>query len=116
MSLDIYLTPTACKVCGLAPEGYSANITHNLGKMAEVAGIYVALWHPADFQPIPIRLARDLIVPLELGIKAMESDPGKFQAHNSTNGWGTYKDFLPWLKKLLAACYRLPDAEVSVSI
>ena len=31
------------------PEGaYSANITHNLGKMAEEAGIYKHLWRPEE--------------------------------------------------------------------
>lgn len=29
-------------------DGYHANITHNLGKMAEAAGIYHALWRPDE--------------------------------------------------------------------
>ncbi len=33
----------------------------------------------------------------------------------SVNGWGTYKNFVPWVAKYLAACEEYPDADVSVS-
>lgn len=35
--------------------------------------------------------------------------------NNSPNGWGTYKYFVPWLEKYLAACKEYPDAVVEVS-
>ena len=44
MSLDIYLIPPRCEHCGERGEGYDANITHNLGRMASEAGIYEVLW------------------------------------------------------------------------
>lgn len=38
MSLDVYLRPNKCPYCGRADEGFSQNITHNLGAMADEAG------------------------------------------------------------------------------
>jgi hypothetical protein len=64
VSLDVYLydqgepfTETCtCERCGHEHEAanqnrtclYQANITHNLGKMAQEAGIYTALWRPEE--------------------------------------------------------------------
>ena len=61
MSLDIYLEIPAgierwceCLRCGklhttTSPEeGYEANITHNLSRMAQDAGIYHYLWRPEE--------------------------------------------------------------------
>jgi hypothetical protein len=45
----------------------------------------------------------------------MKADPARFDKYNASNGWGTYKQFLPWLEEYLAACERMPDAAVSVS-
>jgi hypothetical protein len=52
MSLDVWLTATRpCEV-------YSDNITHNLGEMADAAGIYKALWRPEE---IGITKAAELV-------------------------------------------------------
>ena len=93
-------------------EVYSSNITHNLGKMADVAGIYEALWRPEE---IGINKARQLIEPLTAGLAALKADPAKFRAHNPPNGWGTYEGFVLFVEKYLAACREYPDADVSVS-
>lgn len=106
MSLDVYLTllqPTAV---------FDANITHNLNRMAKEAGIYEACWRPEE---IGIAKASQLIEPLRQGIALMESDPERFEKYDAPNGWGTYNDFLPWLKRYLEACIEHPDADVSVS-
>jgi len=106
MSLDVTLTavrPTTV---------YDANITHNLGAMAEEAGIYKACWRPEE---IGITKAAQLIEPLRNGIAQMKADPARFEKHNSPNGWGLYKNFLPWLERYLEACEANPDADVSVS-
>ena len=106
MSLDVTLTKTMpCAV-------YDANITHNLGKMAEAAGIYNHLWHP---ETVGVKTAGDLIEPLQAGLKIMLDDPEKFKQFDSPNGWGTYDHFVPWILKYLNACIEHPDAEVSVS-
>jgi hypothetical protein len=42
MSLDVYLTAVRKTTI------YSSNITHNLGAMAQAAGIYQACWRHED--------------------------------------------------------------------
>ena len=113
MSLDIYLKPNVCPHCGRGDDGFSANITHNLGDMADAAGIYGILWHPEDNG---ITTARQLIVPLIKAVADMRAHPDIYKVHDSENGWGTYADFVPWLERLLEACEANPDARVEVSI
>jgi hypothetical protein len=123
MSLDVSLygepIEDQCKCeCGhqhfrsYQPELFTANITHNLGQMAAVAGIYKAVWRPEEDG---LHRAADLIGPLREGIACMKVDPAKFRAYDAANGWGTYTDFIPWLEKYLAACEEYPNAEVKVS-
>lgn len=107
MSLDVYLTlPEPTRV----PNG--TGIFVNLGRMAELAGIYKHLWRPDE---IGITKARQLIEPLPIGVALMNREPERFIALNPTNGWGSYKDFVPWIERYIAACCEYPDAEVSVS-
>lgn len=103
MSLDVYLTrlmPTTV---------YQANITHNLGKMAAEAGIYQHLWRPDE---IGVTKAEQLIEPLTRGLELLKSDPVRFEAFNSPNGWGTYQHFVPFVERYLEACKENPGAEV----
>ncbi len=93
-------------------EIHSQNITHNLTDMAREATLYVPLWRPEE---LGITKARQLIKHLRMGIEFMEAEPDKFKAHDSPNGWGTYADFLPWLKELLQKCEEYPDAELETS-
>lgn len=90
---------------------YSSNITHNLGSMAEAAGIYDCLWRPDEHG---ITHARQLIEPLREGLRLLRSDPERFKKHNAKNGWGTYEHFVPWVAEYLAACEEWPDAKVAV--
>ena len=106
MSLDVYLTKIQpCEV-------YSSNITHNLNDMAEEAGIYKHLWRPEE---IGITTAYQLIEPLRNGIALMKSDPERFKKHNSSNGWGMYEHFLPFVEEYLSACEENQDATIHVS-
>lgn len=91
---------------------YSANITHNLGKMANAAGIYQHLWRPEE---LGIILARDLIEPLAEGLNKMKADPEHYKQFNASNGWGLYEHFIPWIEKYLEACKQYPESEISVS-
>lgn len=112
MSLDVYLNPPRCSHCNNAPEGFTANITHNLGAMAREVGIYEACWRPEE---IGITKAAQLIEPLRAGIALMKADRPRFEKHNAPNGWGLYEHFLPWLERYLAACEEHPDWDVEVS-
>lgn len=120
MSLDVYLSRKAteqqdCPHCGQPyyPDNtYHANITHNLGKMADAAGIYGIVWRPEENG---ITTAGQLIEPLEKAIADMKARPEYYEQFNSPNGWGTYENFVPWLDKYLAACKEYPDAEVEAS-
>lgn len=106
MSLDVILTrvqPT---------EIYSANITHNLNKMAEAAGLYELLWRPEE---INITHAAQLIEPLKEGLAKLKAYPDLYRQYDSPNGWGLYEHFVPFVGHYLNACIANPDAEVSVS-
>lgn len=92
-------------------EVYSANVTHNLGRMAREAGIYEPLWRPDE---IGIKTAAQLIEPLWGGLIRLEDDPGRFKAFNPENGWGTYDGFVEFVRGYLNACRAYPAAEVSV--
>lgn len=111
MSLDVYLTLEACPMCGRGEQVYSANITHNLGAMANEAGIYKHLWRPEENEIIH---ARQLIEPLETGLAVMKADRERFEKFNASNGWGLYEHFVPWVEKYLEACKLNPDAVISV--
>ena len=92
-------------------EVFSANITHNLNKMAAEAGIYRHLWRPDE---IGVTHARQLIEPLMAGLALLESDAPRFEAFNPKNGWGDYGGLVRFVSKYLAACKKYPDATVSV--
>lgn len=59
-------------------EIFSANITHNLNKMADAAGIYMCLWRPDE---IEITKASQLIEPLRNGLHTLISDPERFMEY-----------------------------------
>lgn len=106
MSLDVYLEVTQ------PVEVYWHNITHNLGKMAEEAGIYQALWRPEE---LGITHARELIDLLQAGLDLLLADGPRFRALNPANGWGNYNNLVDFVESYLAACAQNPDATVRVS-
>jgi hypothetical protein len=112
MSLDVYLENDPCPHCGIAPQGFDANITHNLIKMAKEAGIYFCLWRPEE---LDMETASEIVPHLKHGLSIMKDQPSKFRKYDSPNGWGTYDDFVPWIEKYISACEKMPDAKVIVS-
>lgn len=106
MSLDVSLRAVR------PTEVYSANITHNLGRMADAAGIYKALWRPEE---IGITTASQLIDPLRTGLEKLESEPEKYSHFDAPNGWGVHKHLVAFVAEYLAACEANPDATVSTS-
>jgi len=112
MSLDFYLE-MELDTGGKEPhkvELFSYNITHNLNTMAEEAGIYKCLWNPDDLYENPT--AEMLIPLLEEGLTNLKSNPEHFKKFDASNGWGTYKDFVPFVERVLSACKEHPKASV----
>lgn len=112
MSLDFYLE-VEVDTGGEEPhkvELFSANITHNLNKMAEEAGIYMHLWRPNELWENPT--ADKLIAPLEEGLKKLKDNPEHYKKFNSPNGWGMYEHFVPFVEEVLSACKEHPKANV----
>lgn len=93
-------------------EVYTANITHNLNKMAEDAGIYKHLWRPEE---INIKVASELVEPLTDGLILLASDPNRFKQFNPDNGWGDYEGLLRFVADYLGACRKYPQATVEIS-
>lgn len=91
---------------------YEQNITHNLGTMADKAGVYMCLWRPEE---IEISHAAQLIEPLEKGLSELKSKPEYYKQFNPPNGWGTYDGLVQFVSEYLEACKAYPQAEVSVS-
>lgn len=107
MSLDVMLS---CECCG--HDFYDSNITHNLNKMASESGIYKHLWRPDE---IGFDRAEQLIQPLTDGLALLKSDPARFEAFNSPNGWGMYEHFVRFVEDYLNAGIERPKAKVRVS-
>ena len=119
MSLDVYLTRKkwisydAGKTLTEEEETvYDANITHNLGEMADKAGIYYALWRPEE---IGKTKASEIVELLEKGLTDLKSRPEYFEQFNSPNGWGMYEHFVPFVEKYLEACKEYPETDIYVS-
>ena len=102
MSLDVTLLS----------ETYTANITHNLNKMAMEAGIYKELWRPEE---LGYSRAWELINPLSEGLIKLLDDPERYKAFNPINGWGSYEDFVSFVNKYLNACRATPNATIHIS-
>lgn len=109
MSLDVHLRNAS------AEDGdylYSANITHNLNRMAGEAGIYACLWRPDENG---ITHAHQIIEPLAAGLALLVTQKARFEAFNAANGWGLWEHFVPFCADYLQACRDNPEALVEVS-
>jgi hypothetical protein len=91
---------------------YSANITHNLGQMAEEAMLYNCIWRPDEHG---ITHAHQLIPLLKVGLAFLQAEPERFKAFNPSNGWGNYHGLRQFVADYLVACEEYPSAEVDVS-
>ena len=124
MSLDVTLQgdpqeqQCRCGECGnqhtrtVAGELFTRNITHNLARMAEEAGLYDYLWRPEE---VDVERAAQLVEPLVAGIERLRGDPARFRALNPANRWGNYEGLVVFVEDYLRACVAYPDAHVRVS-
>jgi hypothetical protein len=90
---------------------FKENITHNLGEMAEQAGLYTFLWRPEE---AGITLAKELIEPLRQGLHLLKMEPERFKKFNPENGWGNYGGLVGFVESYLNACYEYPEAKIEV--
>jgi len=120
MSLDIYLINVKHVARdSIASEPYieeqvmyADNITHNLADMAKKAGLYKYLWRPDE---VGCMHASDLISNLTKGLEALEDDPQYFKQFEPSNGYGTHKGLVVFVRNYLAACKEYPRTEISVN-
>jgi len=105
MSLDFYLEIDDKIV-------FDANITHNLGKMADAANLYRVLWRPDE---LGFTTAKECIDLISIGLADLVRNKAKYKAYDSANGWGIYEHFVPFVIDVLAACKEFPNAKVTVS-
>jgi hypothetical protein len=103
--------PVTMQDTGETTTVYSANITHNLNRMADAAGIYEVLWRPEE---IGITKAWQLIEPLHAGLEKLTADPEAYTQFNPANGWGNYTVLCAFVAQYLATCEQYPQAEVSI--
>lgn len=89
---------------------FDANITHNLGKMADAAGLYDALWCPDESGH-----AGDILPALVKGYSELKNNPQKYNEFNSSNGWGTYDGLLSFVWRYKTACEKHPLACIWIS-
>jgi hypothetical protein len=92
-------------------EVFHGNITHNLNRMAEAAGLYEVLWKPEE---VDIACAEGLIRPLEGGLERLLADPERYRQLDPPNGWGSYDVLVDFVRGYLAACREHPSAKVRV--
>lgn len=97
---------------------WSANITHNLGKMASHipvgdTDLYMACWRP---EKIGIKTAGELLPLLKEGLHYMIDHRKELEKYNAPNGWGTYESFMKFLLNYKQACEdNDPDCEIETS-
>lgn len=89
---------------------WSANITHNLGKMASnipvdfngtPTTLYYACWRPEE---IGAERVSDILPMLIQGIHYMVDHRKELVQFNAENGWGTYEGFMKFLLNYKQAC------------
>jgi len=88
---------------------FDTNITHNISPMWHKAGVYEALYESEGKRP------GDYIEAVRAGVADMKAKPDEYNALNASNGWGTYKDALPFLEEVLEAFCKYPDGRIMVS-
>lgn len=114
MSLDLYLSIPACECCGREQSNvFECNVTHNLTPMADLAGIYKAMWRPEEISPTCS--AEDIIGPMEKGLRWLITNEEEARKLNPENGWGSYDGFVEVVMEYIQALRRYPKATVIAS-
>lgn len=112
MSLDIELFDKYCTHCKRGDSVFSINITHNLGPMADRAGLYSVMWRPSENG---FTKAYEVIDYLLNGLYSLEKEPEIYKRMNPENGWGSYEYLVFAVREYIAACKEYPNAMIKVS-
>jgi hypothetical protein len=115
MSLDIYLESPPCEHCGRGDDTvWQYNVTHNLARMADAAGLYQVMWRPEE---IGVVTAADALPHLRAGWDRLTANDNvdAMLALSPTNGWGTYDGLCRAVSAYIGACVDYPHALVRVS-
>lgn len=110
MSLDFRLQ---YEIDGNEFEVFDSNITHNLVDMAVASGVYKALWHPDKIGAV---YASDITRILLAGYVTLIGSPEEYEELNDPGGWGTYEQFVPFVKNVLDACRKYPNAKIKTDV
>lgn len=108
---------------------WHANITHNMGEMAqhvptyytidgEVYGssLYYIIWRPEEIGSGNICNNTDVVAQgITHGISYMMEHREELLLYNPDNGWGSYDAFLPWLMDYWKACVENPNCIIETS-
>ena len=106
VSLDVYLTETR------PVEVFERNITHNLARMADAAGLYIPLGGPNCCRP---RRRPNLSARSSLGFAVLKGDKWRFKRIRTGEWVGSYDGLVRFAESYLAACREYPDAQIRVS-
>ena len=87
-------------------EVFELNITHNLGEMADKAGLYSPMWGDS------CEIAMEVVSAMEAGIEYMENNETDLKDLNPKNGWGAYEVLLKSANEYLKACRAYPKAKI----
>lgn len=107
MSLHIMFKCPCCDT-----ELASFNITHNVNKMADLLGVYEALWRPEENGFVK---ADDIKMLVQAALWNFEGKYEELKALEPSNGWGTVEDFKAFLMQVEDACWEHPRALIEVS-
>lgn len=102
MSLDLWLETEN-------GETGEFNITHNLIDMWKESGLYEALYLKEGAR------ADEVLPMLRAGLQTLLEDEAHFVQYDASNKWGTYKQAVPWLDRVIESWERHPEGVVQVS-
>lgn len=107
MSYDIWLAIDTGGEELTALDCLDWNYTSNCAPMWRAAG--------ADLAEFDGNIAKDCLPYLEKAIAELKASPGKYEAMNPPNGWGSYETLIPALERLAHGFRVHPKATVVVS-
>lgn len=111
LEISHYLDSDGDELEPVYKEIYSTNITHNLNKMAKEVDIYDVLWNAEENG---FKYAHQIVSKLTKGLELLKSDQSHYESFNSPNGWGLYKNFVPFVENYLNACMMYPNSIIEI--